>query len=64
MPSVGRLLSYMGYLSYLASPIQGLALRSQSPPLLDTRAEPFQNWLVHTGSTFGEESNGVWQLIE
>jgi hypothetical protein len=32
--------------------------------LLESRQAPFQSRILDTGTTFGVEINGVWQLIE
>ena len=53
----------MGCLSYLASPILGLALQADRSSL-DYRQAPYETRILETGTTFGEENNGVWQLIE
>ncbi|KAI8630273.1 hypothetical protein F5Y19DRAFT_58707 [Xylariaceae sp. FL1651] len=58
-----RLLSCFGCLSHLASPILGLALQP-GRHLLSTRAAPYQTRILATGTTFAEENNGVWQLID
>ncbi|RYP39329.1 hypothetical protein DL767_002240 [Monosporascus sp. MG133] len=58
-----RLFSYMGCLSYLASPILGLALHPDLQSL-SARAAPYQTRILATGTTYAEENNGVWQLID
>ncbi|KAI0810448.1 hypothetical protein GGR55DRAFT_140260 [Xylaria sp. FL0064] len=60
-----RLLSYIGCISSLClpTPISGLALDPEKKSL-DTRQSPYQIRILDTGSTFGQESNGVWQLID
>lgn len=63
MISSSQLFSYMGCLSYLASPILGLALQADRSSL-DYRQAPYETRILETGTTFGEENNGVWQLIE
>ncbi|RYP70624.1 hypothetical protein DL771_005337 [Monosporascus sp. 5C6A] len=63
MISSTRLFSYTGCLSYLASPILGLALQPDWLSL-STRAAPYQTRILATGTTYAEENNGVWQLID
>ncbi|RYP51355.1 hypothetical protein DL768_003283 [Monosporascus sp. mg162] len=63
MISSRRLFSYTGCLSYLASPILGLALQPDWLSL-STRAAPYQTRILATGTTYAEENNGVWQLID
>ncbi|KAI0467107.1 hypothetical protein F4859DRAFT_506914 [Xylaria cf. heliscus] len=60
-----RLFSYVGCLSslYLASPAVGLALRPEGHSL-SARQGPYQRRILDTGSTFRQENNGVWQLID
>ncbi|KAI1309809.1 hypothetical protein F5Y03DRAFT_382921 [Xylaria venustula] len=64
VPSV-RLLSYAGGILslYLPTPIFGLALKSEEK-LLSARQSPYGTRILDTGSTFGQEDNGVWQLID
>jgi hypothetical protein len=57
------ILPYIGYFFYLASPLLGFALEPNWKTL-SARAAPFQTRILDTGSTFAEEDNGVWQLIE
>ncbi|KAI1282915.1 hypothetical protein F5Y07DRAFT_200942 [Xylaria sp. FL0933] len=60
-----RLLSYIGCISSLClpTPISGLALDPEGKSL-DARQSPYQTRILDTGSTFGSENNGVWQLID
>jgi hypothetical protein len=51
----------MGCLSLLASPLFAAVLH---PKELSVRATPYMTRILDTGTTFGEENNGVWQLIE
>ena len=53
------LLPYLGCISYFASPLLASIL-----PALTTRATPFNTRILDVGSTFYQENNGVWQLIE
>jgi hypothetical protein len=63
MISSKAILPYLGCLSYLASPLLGLGLKPNWKAL-SARAAPYQTRILDTGSTFREEDNGVWQLIE
>ncbi|KAI0190992.1 hypothetical protein EV127DRAFT_76586 [Xylaria flabelliformis] len=60
-----RLFSYLGCLSslYFATPALGSALRSEGRSL-SARQGPYRTRILDTGSTFGQENNGVWQLID
>ncbi|KAI1353324.1 hypothetical protein F5Y01DRAFT_303304 [Xylaria sp. FL0043] len=60
-----RLLSYIGCISSLClpTPISGLVLDPEGKSL-EARQSPYQIRILDTGSTFGQESNGVWQLID
>ena len=65
MISSMRFFSYIGCFSSLCfSPsVSGLALQPEERSL-ESRQASFQTRIVDSGSTFGQESNGVWQLIE
>ncbi len=56
-----RYLASMGILSCLATPLFAAVLQ---PKALSTRAAPYMTRILDTGTTFAEEDNGVWQLIE
>ncbi|KAI1423235.1 hypothetical protein F5Y12DRAFT_758719 [Xylaria sp. FL1777] len=60
-----RILSYMGCILPLClpTPTFGLALDLQGKSL-NARQSPYQTRILDTGSTFGQENNGVWQLID
>ena len=58
-----ELISSMAILSSLSLPIEGLSLSPEGMSL-KARADPYQNRILDTGSTFFEEKSGVWQLIE
>ncbi|KAI0452670.1 hypothetical protein F5B21DRAFT_526661 [Xylaria acuta] len=65
MVPYSRLLSFVGCLSslYLANPALGLALQPEGHSLT-ARQGSYQRRILDTGSTFGQENNGVWQLID
>jgi hypothetical protein len=63
MFSLKKILPHMGFLSYLASPLLAFALEPNWNTL-GARATPYETRILDTGSTFAEEDNGVWQLIE
>jgi hypothetical protein len=56
-----RAVASLGYLSCLASPLFAAALQTK---VLSTRSVPYMTRILDTGTTFLEENNGVWQLIE
>ncbi|KAI2638506.1 hypothetical protein GGS21DRAFT_443804 [Xylaria nigripes] len=59
-----QLFSYVGCLSSLYfAPVFGLAIRPEAQSL-SARQAPFQQRVLDTGTTFYEEDNGVWQLID
>jgi hypothetical protein len=51
-------------LSYLASPILGLALDPSPVSANATKAAPYQAMITEVGSAFANENYGQWQLIE
>ncbi|KAJ3555123.1 hypothetical protein NPX13_g10426 [Xylaria arbuscula] len=55
----------MGCISSLSLPslVSGLVLQPEGRSL-ETRQASFQTRIVDSGSTFGQENNGVWQLID
>ncbi|GAW14094.1 hypothetical protein ANO14919_034880 [Xylariales sp. No.14919] len=61
-----QLLSYLGCICplYLASPVSGLALQPDGQSLSPRQGAAYQTRILDTGSTFGQENNGVWQLID
>ncbi|PMD32511.1 hypothetical protein L207DRAFT_609868 [Hyaloscypha variabilis F] len=56
-----RYLASMGILSCLATPLFAAVFQ---PKALSTRAAPYMTRILDTGTTFAEEDNGVWQLID
>lgn len=45
-------------------PLASVALGAAVPNQLERRAAPFSTRILDTGTTFYEENNGWWQLIE
>ncbi|KAF2965134.1 hypothetical protein GQX73_g8440 [Xylaria multiplex] len=58
-PSCFRCISYL----CLIIPVFGLA-QQPGEHFLNARQGPYQARILDTGSTFGQENNGVWQLID
>ncbi|KAI1827092.1 hypothetical protein F4861DRAFT_494049 [Xylaria intraflava] len=60
-----RLVSYAGCLSSLslATPVPGPAPQPEGTTL-EARQGPYRQRILDTGTTFYEEDNGVWQLID
>jgi hypothetical protein len=56
-----NVIASLGWVSSLLSPILAAALQ---PKALDPRATPYTTRILDTGTTFVQENNGVWQLIE
>lgn len=58
-----QLLSSIGCLLSLASLTVGVPYKPDGRSL-KSRQAPYQTRILDTGTTFGLELNGVWQLIE
>jgi hypothetical protein len=56
-----KMIASLGCLSSLASPILAAVLQRKE---VTARAPPYMTRILDTGTTFAEENNGVWQLIE